>query len=64
MDDSEQPDRPGLDADATEIAEWMEEDFGRAVAEGMENASDEDESPFDCDPEALTDLPVHDVEQD
>ena len=43
MDDSERPDRPGPDADAAEIAEWMEEDFGRAVAEGMENASDGDE---------------------
>ena len=43
MDDSERPDRPGPDADAAEIAEWMEEDFGRAVAEGIENASDEDD---------------------
>jgi hypothetical protein len=34
------PERPGPDADASEIAEWMESDFGRAVAEGMENASD------------------------
>ena len=40
MDD---PDRPGPDADAAEIAEWMEEDFGRAVADGVENASGEDE---------------------
>jgi hypothetical protein len=40
MDD---PNRPGPDADAAEIAEWMEEDFGRAVAEGMANAGDEDE---------------------
>jgi len=38
MDD---PERPGPDADASEIAEWMKEDFGRAVAEGMENAGDE-----------------------
>ena len=43
MDDSEQPERPGPDADAAEIAEWMEEDFGRAVAEGMANAGDEDD---------------------
>jgi len=43
MDDSERPERPGPDADAAEIAEWMEEDFGRAVAEGMANAGDEDE---------------------
>ena len=41
MDDSE---RLGPDADASEIAEWMEEDFGRAVAEGMANAGDEDNS--------------------
>ena len=41
MDDSERPDRPGPDADAAEIAEWMEEDFGRAVAEGMANAGDD-----------------------
>lgn len=40
MDD---PERPGLDADASEIAEWMEEDFGRAVANGVENASGKDE---------------------
>jgi hypothetical protein len=41
MDD---PERPGPDADAAEIAEWMEEDFGRAVVEGMANAGDEDDS--------------------
>jgi len=41
MDD---PERPGPDADAAEIAEWMEEDFGRAVAEGMANAGDEYDS--------------------
>jgi hypothetical protein len=41
MDD---PERPGPDADAAEIAEWMEEDFGRAVAEGIENAGDDDDS--------------------
>jgi hypothetical protein len=40
MDD---PERPGPDADAAEIAEWMEEDFGRALADGVENASGEDE---------------------
>jgi hypothetical protein len=42
MDDSERPERPGPDADAAEIAEWMEKDFGRAVAEGIANAGDED----------------------
>ena len=40
MDD---PERPGPDADAAEIAEWMEEDFGRAVAEGIANAGNDDE---------------------
>jgi len=149
MDDSERPERPPPDADAAEIAEWMEKDFGWALAEGAANAVDEDEhevveveilnhergevvgtidtdgnletesealrsvskeyleegvpvlvpttyenedgetvhadaevmvdpgtmgfvrafvdelpSPFDCDPEMLTDLPVHDLEQD
>ena len=43
MDDSERPERPGSDADAAEIAEWMEDDFGQAVAEGMADAGDEDE---------------------
>ena len=42
MDDPERPERPGPDADAAEIAEWMEKDFGRAVAEGIENAGDDD----------------------
>ncbi|WP_049900701.1 hypothetical protein [Natrinema sp. J7-1] len=37
------PERPGPDADAAEIARWMEEDFGRAVAEGIENAGDEND---------------------
>ncbi|QLC32862.1 hypothetical protein EFA46_001090 [Halarchaeum sp. CBA1220] len=40
MDD---PERPGPHADASEIAEWMEDDFGRAVADGIENASGEDQ---------------------
>jgi hypothetical protein len=44
MDDSERPERPGPDADAAEIAEWMEEDFGWALAEGAANAVDEDDS--------------------
>jgi hypothetical protein len=43
MDDPERPERPGPDADAAEIAEWMEEDFGWAVADGVENASGGDE---------------------
>ncbi len=32
----EEPDRPDLDADASEIQEWMDESFARSVAEGME----------------------------
>ena len=43
MDDSEWPERPGPDADAAEIARWMEEDFGWALAEGAADAVDEDE---------------------
>jgi hypothetical protein len=38
---SERLERPGSDADAAEIAEWMKEDFGRAVAEEVANAVDE-----------------------
>jgi len=44
MDDSERPERSPPDADAAEIAEWMEEDFGWALAEGAANASNEDDS--------------------
>ena len=44
MDDSERPERPGPDATSAEIAEWMEKDFGWAVAEGAANAGDEDDS--------------------
>ena len=40
MDD---PEHPSPDGDAAEIAEWMEEDFGRALAEGIANAVDEDD---------------------
>jgi hypothetical protein len=44
MDDSERPERPGPDATSAEIAEWMEKDFGWALAEGAANAVDEDDS--------------------
>jgi hypothetical protein len=37
------PERPGEDASAAEIARWMEEDFGEALAEGIEQATEEDE---------------------
>jgi hypothetical protein len=34
------PQHPGPDADASEIAEWMEDDFGRALTDGVENANE------------------------
>jgi hypothetical protein len=40
-------DRPSEDATSAEIAEWMEESFGEAVAEGIEQAvetNEEDDS--------------------
>ncbi|GAA0524813.1 hypothetical protein SAMN04488066_10616 [Halorubrum aquaticum] len=43
MDNPERPERPGSDADAAEIARWMEEDFGWALAEGAASVDDEDE---------------------
>lgn len=36
MDGSDQPERPPPDADAAEIAQWMEEDFGWEIAEAAE----------------------------
>ena len=36
-------DRPDKDASAAEIARWIEEDFGEALAEGIEEATDDDE---------------------
>jgi len=36
MDDSNRPERPPPDADSAETARWMEEDFGRAIAEAAE----------------------------
>jgi hypothetical protein len=39
----ERPERPGPDADADEIAEWMEADFDWAVTEGTKEALEEDE---------------------
>ena len=37
-------DRPDEDADSAEIARWMEEDFGEALAEGIEQAGEDDDS--------------------
>jgi hypothetical protein len=34
-------DRPDDDADASEIAQWIEEDFGEALAEGVKAALEE-----------------------
>lgn len=36
-------DRPDEDATSAEIARWMEEDFGEALAEGMEQATEGDD---------------------
>jgi hypothetical protein len=36
-------DRPGPNASRVEIARWMEEDFGEALAEGVKQATEEDE---------------------
>lgn len=36
-------DRPSEDATSAEIAKWMEESFGEAVAEGIEQAVETDE---------------------
>ena len=52
MDDSERPERPGPDADAAEIARWMEKDFWQHAAEGMRQAvEDEKEDEDDSDDE-------------
>lgn len=39
----DEPTRPEADADATEIAKWMEEDFEWALSEGITNALEESE---------------------
>lgn len=41
--DQDRIDRPGEDADAAEIARWMEADFGEALAEGMKQDGSEAE---------------------
>ncbi len=43
MDDPDRPERPPPDADAAEIAEWMEKDFGWALADGIASDETEDE---------------------
>ncbi|WP_338739419.1 hypothetical protein [Haloplanus salilacus] len=40
-------DRPDEDASAAEIARWMEEDFGEALAEGMKQGLEDDEDDED-----------------
>lgn len=37
-------DRPDDDASAAEIARWMEEDFWESVAEGVEEAAEDNDS--------------------
>ena len=37
-------DRPDEDASSAEIARWMEEDFGEALAEDMKRAAENDDS--------------------
>lgn len=37
------PEKPGEDASVDEIAEWLEEDFWSAVAEGVEHEISNDE---------------------
>ena len=41
MDDSDRPERPPPDADAAEIARWMEEDFYESVTEGVKQTNKE-----------------------
>jgi hypothetical protein len=36
-------DRPDEDASSAEIARWMEESFGEALAEGMKQVTEDDE---------------------
>jgi hypothetical protein len=42
-------DRPDEDASAAEIARWMEEDFGEALAEGMKQSVGDTEADEDDD---------------
>ena len=37
-------DRPDEDATNAEIARWMEEDFGEALADGMKQDAEDDDS--------------------
>lgn len=39
----DQPERPDDDADAAEIAAWMEADFTAAVTEGLSEGTDTEE---------------------
>lgn len=42
-------DRPDEDASAAEIARWMAEDFGEALAEGMKQGVGDDKDDEDDD---------------
>jgi hypothetical protein len=41
-------DRPSEDASAAEIAAWMEKDFGEALTEGIEQATDRTDEEEDA----------------
>jgi len=42
MDDLEKPERPPPDASLTEIWQWMEEDWGWALATAMDDEDEDD----------------------
>lgn len=57
MGDSDRPERPGPDATAAEIMEWMEADFSAAVVEGVKEGMRRKEADdgADTDKEATDD---------
>lgn len=56
----EEPGRPSPEADTAEIAEWMEKDFRRPLAEGIASAVDEDAPD---DEHEIVAVEIHDCEQ-
>jgi len=61
MDDSKRPKRPPPNADASEIAEWMENDFGWSLAEGIEN---ENNGKDPADQQEIVEVEIIDYERD
>ncbi len=61
MDDSKRPERPPSDADADEIAEWMENDFGWSLAEGIENAGNGNDP---ADQQEIVEVEIIDYERE